>query len=170
MRTFLPIFIGLSTLLLVLALIWFLLWSFPLPVILEVTVLEPDSEPTANIPVRIFIENGVWIVDDINTSTDANGCFGLISHRAKAPSAMLSFMKVKTLSFDIEKENDRLFEGLFRAKVADLEVGETLYSVDGSDYLSMEASQPAAYTLEVLSRASPFGEVLRSHESVCATE
>ena len=141
------------------ALLLFLLWSFPLPVILKVTVLEPGGEPTANIPVNIFIENGVWIVDDLNTSADANGCFGLISHRAKAPSAMLSFMKVETLSFDIEKEDDHLFEGLFRTKVADLEVGETLYSVDGSDYLSLEADQPAAYTLEVLGLASPFGEV-----------
>ena len=80
---------------------------------------------------------------------------------------MYFLLKVKTLSFNLEKENDRFLEGLFRAEVADLKVGETLYSVDESVYLSPEAGQPATYTLEVLRRASPFGEILRPREDVC---
>lgn len=170
MRLFLPILLGFLTLLLALTLIASLLWALPLPVVLKVTVLEgPGGKPLANVPVNIFIENGVWIVDDFNTSTDASGCFGLVSHRARAPSAMLSFLEVETLSFNIEEENDRLFEGLFRAKIADLDVGKTLYSVDGSVYLSPEASQLPTYTLEVLGRTFPFGGVLRPREDVCAT-
>ena len=151
------------------ALFLFLFWSFPLPVILKVTALEPGGEPLANVPVNIYTEGGSFTTAELDMSTDTNGCFGLVSYRSSKPY-MIFLLKVETLSFDLEKENESFFGGIFRVKVADLKVGETLYSVDGSVYLSPEADQPATYTLNVLGLASPFGRSLRPHESVCATE